>query len=68
MTEARGGPHGHDFFSEEGLRAALAGCAGAPAPVVCERVLQLVVEWLGGRDHDDVALLALQAPREGARA
>ena len=62
VTEARGGPGGREFYGEERLAAALAGCASAPAPVVCERVLQLLSDWLAGRDHDDVALLALQAP------
>jgi serine phosphatase RsbU (regulator of sigma subunit) len=67
VTEARGGPHGQDFYGEERLERALAGCVGAPAQVVCERVLQLLTTWLAGRDHDDVALLALQAgpPRRG---
>ena len=78
VTEARGGPQGRVFFGEERLENALASCVGAPAPVVCERVLQLLTEWLAGQDHDDVALLALQAPpsratrlglvAEGARA
>lgn len=58
VTEARG-PGG--FYGEERLEAALGSCAGAPAAVVCERVAQLLSEWLDGRDHDDVALLALQA-------
>lgn len=62
VTEARGGPGGREFYGEERLTAVLAGCAGAPAPVVCERVLQLLSDWVAGRDHDDVALLALQAP------
>ena len=62
VTEARGGSRGRVFFGEERLESALASCAGAPAPVVCERVVQLVTEWLAGGDHDDVALLALQAP------
>ncbi|MEJ2866177.1 PP2C family protein-serine/threonine phosphatase [Actinomycetospora sp. OC33-EN08] len=62
VTEARGGPTGRDFYGEERLAAALRGCTGAPAQVVCERVVQLLSEWLAGRDHDDVALLALQAP------
>ncbi|MDL5159218.1 PP2C family protein-serine/threonine phosphatase [Actinomycetospora termitidis] len=62
VTEARGGPGGRDFYGEERLAAALSGCAGAPAQVVCERVVQLLSDWLAGRDHDDVALLALQAP------
>jgi hypothetical protein len=63
VTEARGGPGGREFYGEERLEAALAGCVGAPPQVVCDRVLQLLSDWLGGRDHDDVALLALQAPR-----
>ncbi|WP_084681580.1 PP2C family protein-serine/threonine phosphatase [Actinomycetospora chiangmaiensis] len=67
VTEARGGPTGRDFYGEERLEAALAGCVGAPPQVICERVLQLLGGWLGGRDHDDVALLALQAPT-GRRA
>ena len=40
----------------------LPACAGAPAAVVCEHLEQTVVEWLDGHDHDDVALLAIQAP------
>ncbi|MCD2185994.1 PP2C family protein-serine/threonine phosphatase [Actinomycetospora soli] len=69
VTEARGGPTGRDFYDEERLEAALAGCVGAPPQVICERVLQLLSEWLGGRDHDDVALLALQAaPRRTREA
>lgn len=67
VTEARGGPTGRDFYGEERLEAALADCVVAPPQVVCERVLQLLGDWLGGRDHDDVALLALQAPRRPSR-
>ncbi|WP_433803142.1 PP2C family protein-serine/threonine phosphatase [Actinomycetospora sp. CA-084318] len=69
VTEARGGPSGRDFYGEERLEAALAGCVGAPPQVICERLLLLLSDWLGGRDHDDVALLALQAaPRSGGGA
>ncbi|NYD34750.1 PP2C family protein-serine/threonine phosphatase [Actinomycetospora corticicola] len=67
VTEARGGPTGRTFYGEERLEAALAGCVGAPPQVICDRVLQLLTEWLGGRTHDDVALLALQAPRRPSR-
>jgi serine phosphatase RsbU (regulator of sigma subunit) len=59
VVEARGPG---DFFGEERLAAALPACAGAPAAVVCEHLEQSVVEWLDGHDHDDVALLAIQAP------
>ena len=59
MVEARGPG---DFFGEERLAAALPACAGAPAAVVCEHLEQTVVEWLDRHDHDDVALLAIQAP------
>jgi serine phosphatase RsbU (regulator of sigma subunit) len=62
VVEARGGAHGAEFYGEERLEAAWAGCAGTPAPVACERLVQLLTEWLDGRDHDDVALLAIQAP------
>jgi serine phosphatase RsbU (regulator of sigma subunit) len=59
VVEARGAG---DFFGEERLAAALPACAGAPPAVVCEHLEQTVVEWLDGHDHDDVALLAIQAP------
>ena len=35
---------------------------GAPAAVLCEQLEQTVVSWLDGHDHDDVAMLAIQAP------
>jgi serine phosphatase RsbU (regulator of sigma subunit) len=62
VVEARGGAGGAEFYGEERLEAAWAGCAGTPAPVACERLVQLLTEWLDGRDHDDVALLTIQAP------
>jgi serine phosphatase RsbU (regulator of sigma subunit) len=60
VLEARGSG---DFFGEERLAATLPRCAGAPAAVVCEHLEQTVVSWLDGHDHDDVALLAIRAPR-----
>ncbi len=60
VVEARGSG---DFFGEERLAATLPRCAGAPAAVVCEHLEQTVVSWLDGHDHDDVALLAIRAPR-----
>ena len=62
VLEARSDAADGGFYGEERLEAALASCAGASAPVVCERLVQLLVEFLGARDHDDVAVLALQAP------
>lgn len=59
LTEARG-PAG--FYGEERLQAALGTCGGVPAPVLCERLVQLISEWLDGGDHDDIAVLAVQAP------
>ncbi|MEJ2861811.1 PP2C family protein-serine/threonine phosphatase [Actinomycetospora flava] len=59
VVEARGPG---DFFGEERLAAVLPRCAGAPAAVLCEQLEQTVVSWLDGHDHDDVAMLAIQAP------
>ncbi|BBZ43649.1 PP2C family protein-serine/threonine phosphatase [Mycobacterium parmense] len=63
VTEARGGPLGEDFFGEHRLAAALTGCAGMPAEAVVERVLMLTTQWVGRRTHDDVAVVAITAPR-----
>ena len=65
ITEARGGPMGDDMFGEERLQNALAECAGLPAEAVVERVQMLAAQWVGHslRDHDDMAALAITAPR-----
>ncbi|GAB3578707.1 PP2C family protein-serine/threonine phosphatase [Amycolatopsis endophytica] len=63
ITEARGGPLGGEMFGEERLRRALAECAGMPAEAVVERVQMLATEWVGSAQHDDMALLAITAPR-----
>jgi hypothetical protein len=60
VVEARGSG---DFFGEERLAATLPRRAGAPPAVVCEHLEQTVVSWLDGHDHDDVAMLAIRAPR-----
>ncbi|MFF9369773.1 PP2C family protein-serine/threonine phosphatase [Streptomyces misionensis] len=65
ITEARGGPLGDEFFGEARLRRALAECAGMPAEAVVERVQMLAAQWLGGGRHDDMAVLAISAPRNG---
>ncbi|WP_043733464.1 PP2C family protein-serine/threonine phosphatase [Streptomyces zinciresistens] len=63
VTEARGGPLGDVMFGDRRLRAALAECAGMPAEAVVERVHMLVAEWIGDNRHDDIAVMAITAPR-----
>nr|WP_323384937.1 PP2C family protein-serine/threonine phosphatase [Streptomyces calidiresistens] len=63
ITEARGGPLGDELFGEDRLRTALAECAGMPAEAIVERVRMLVSEWLGTGRHDDMAVVAITAPR-----
>ncbi|MEU9591692.1 PP2C family protein-serine/threonine phosphatase [Streptomyces sp. NPDC048219] len=63
VTEAKGGPMGDTMFGETRLRRALRGCAGMPAQAVVERVQMLVDEWIGDGRHDDIAVLAITAPR-----
>jgi hypothetical protein len=66
ITEARGGPLGDGLFGEERLRRALAQCAGMPAEAVVERVQMLAAQWLGTGRHDDMAAVAISAPRTGS--
>lgn len=63
ITEAQGGLLGRDQFGEERLRRAAAECAGMPAEAVVERVQMLATEWVGRNSHDDMAVLAVTAPR-----
>lgn len=63
ITEAKGGPLGDELFGEDRLREALADCAGMPAEAVVEHVQMLTAQWLNGRPHDDMAVMAVAAPR-----
>ncbi|MFJ3670475.1 PP2C family protein-serine/threonine phosphatase [Streptomyces sp. NPDC090106] len=63
VIEARGGPLGDDFFGEHRLRRALADCGGMPAEAVVERVQMLATQWVGGGRHDDMAVVAVSAPK-----
>ncbi|WP_420341027.1 PP2C family protein-serine/threonine phosphatase [Streptomyces xinghaiensis] len=63
ITEARGGPFGDEMFGEQRLGEALAECAGMPAEAVVERVQMLAAEWVGPGRHDDMAVVAIGAPR-----
>lgn len=63
ITEAKGGPMGDTYFGEKRLQSALAGCAGMPAEGIVEHVQMLASQWLGDRRHDDMAVVAISAPR-----
>ena len=63
ITEARGGPLGGEIFGEERLSAAFEQCAGMPAEAVVERIMMLTTQWVNSRPHDDMAVVALTAPR-----
>ncbi|WP_414497566.1 SpoIIE family protein phosphatase [Streptomyces sp. CRN 30] len=65
ITEARGGPLGGELFGTERLMRILADCAGMPAEAVVERVQMLAAQWLGQGRHDDMAVVAISAPRTG---
>ena len=52
--------HGADgMFGLERLVALLPAYAGAAADVICEAVEQRIIEYVDGRPHDDIALLAV---------
>ncbi|MHA6757336.1 PP2C family protein-serine/threonine phosphatase [Streptacidiphilus sp. PAMC 29251] len=66
VTEARGGPGGREMFADQRLKDALAECAGMPVEAVVERIELATAQWLGGGEHDDIALMAIGAPRRGS--
>ncbi|MFD7770662.1 PP2C family protein-serine/threonine phosphatase [Streptomyces sp. NPDC059787] len=68
ITEARGGPLGDELFGEHRLRQALVECAGMPGEAIVERVQMLAAQWLGGGGHDDMATVAISAPRTAPSA
>jgi serine phosphatase RsbU (regulator of sigma subunit) len=63
VIEARGDSLGGYMFGEQRLKAALAECAGMPAEAVVERVMVLATQWVGQEVHDDIAVVAITAPR-----
>ncbi|WP_326953071.1 PP2C family protein-serine/threonine phosphatase [Amycolatopsis sp. NBC_01286] len=63
IVEAKGGPLGDAMFGEDRLRQALTECANMPADAVVERVHMLAAQWIGRGNHDDMAVLAITAPR-----
>jgi serine phosphatase RsbU (regulator of sigma subunit) len=60
ITEARGGPTGDEMFGENRLHDLLGMCVGKPIEDILTEINAAVAEWLGGNDHDDIALLAIQ--------
>jgi serine phosphatase RsbU (regulator of sigma subunit)/PAS domain-containing protein len=63
FTEARGGPLGDELFGEERLKQALSECVDMPAEAVVERMQMLASAWLRDGSHDDMAAVAISAPR-----
>ncbi|GAA1656240.1 PP2C family protein-serine/threonine phosphatase [Actinoplanes couchii] len=63
VTEARSGPLGDTEYGEQRLRRALTRCGGMPADAIVEHVQMLIAEWVGDGTHDDIAVLAITAPR-----
>ncbi|UOZ04697.1 PP2C family protein-serine/threonine phosphatase [Amycolatopsis sp. WQ 127309] len=63
IVEAKGGPLGDAMFGEDRLRQVLTECANMPADAVVERVHMLAAQWIGRGNHDDMAVLAITAPR-----
>ncbi|GLZ35986.1 histidine kinase [Lentzea sp. NBRC 105346] len=62
FTEARAHHDRRELFGEERLRRVLRDCGpGLQADVMARRFREAVLEWLGAGDHDDLALLVVQA-------
>lgn len=63
IVEAKGGPLGTEMFGEERLSSVLSECFGMVAEAVVERVQMLATQWVGRGPHDDMAVVAIAAPR-----
>ncbi|WP_185296825.1 SpoIIE family protein phosphatase [Streptomyces finlayi] len=66
VTEASGGPTEQEMYGERRLMRDLAACLGMPAGAVAERIDLRSGQWLAGGDHDDLAVLAVQAAAPAA--
>ncbi|GAB3886457.1 hypothetical protein GCM10029964_050780 [Kibdelosporangium lantanae] len=42
----------------------MAECAGIPGEAVVERIQMLATQWIGDNQHDDIAVVAITAPRQ----
>ena len=45
------------------MSRALSECTGMPAEAIVERVMMLTSQWVNRRSHDDIAVMAITAPR-----
>ncbi|MFC5753149.1 SpoIIE family protein phosphatase [Actinomadura rugatobispora] len=63
ITEAVGGPLGGEVFGDERLCAGLRRCGGMHPQALVERVHMLAADWVGAGRHDDMAVIAITAPR-----
>jgi hypothetical protein len=61
VTEARGGQDGQELFGPQRLGEAMAGGAGMSAGELTGHIERSLDHWLAGREHDDIAMLAVQA-------
>jgi serine phosphatase RsbU (regulator of sigma subunit) len=64
VTEAMGGPLGDTMFGDRRLRRTAAECANMPAEAVVERIQMIASQWIGSGYHDDIAIMAITAPRD----
>jgi hypothetical protein len=61
VTEARGGEDGLEQFGQHRLGEAMAGGTGMSAAELTDHIERRLERWLAGREHDDIAMLAIQA-------
>ncbi len=61
VTEARGGHDGQEQFGQQRLSDAVADGAGLSAEELTTHLERRLDNWLDGREHDDIAMLAIQA-------
>ncbi|GAB2835508.1 PP2C family protein-serine/threonine phosphatase [Lentzea nigeriaca] len=61
FTEARAHADRTELFGEQRLRAVLKECKGLSAEEIARHCEEAVLKWLDRDDHDDLALLAVQA-------
>jgi serine phosphatase RsbU (regulator of sigma subunit) len=64
VTEARGGQDGLEQFGQQRLTEAMAEGVGLSVAELTRHIAGRLERWLDGREHDDVAMLAVQAGGE----
>jgi serine phosphatase RsbU (regulator of sigma subunit) len=61
VTEARGGQDGQEQFGQQRLSEAVADGVHLSAQELTTHLERRLDRWLAGREHDDIAMLAIQA-------